>query len=73
MTDHAVTHGAAIPDRTQREAPTAKPAPEVQRKAEPVAEAPDYSSHTFAAASLFLIPLVTFILIVTMWYRVGGF
>lgn len=66
MTDHAITHGTAIPDRT--------PAP-VEDVAQPAveAEAPDYSSHTLAAASMFIIPLVTFLLIVVMWYRVGGF
>ena len=75
MTDHAITHGSAIPDRTVREEVVAEPAPREEAEAGPVVEAvaPDYSAQTLAAASLFIIPLVTFILIVTMWYRVGGF
>ena len=75
MADHAITHGTAVPDRTAREQVAADPAPREEEKARPAveAEAPDYSSHTLAAASLFIIPVVTFLLIVAMWYRVGGF
>lgn len=75
MTDHAITPGTAIPDRTVRAPVTADPAPQVEEKAPTAVEAegPDHSSQTIAAASLFILPLVTFLLIVAMWLRIGGF
>lgn len=70
MTEHAL--GTVLPHEAARPAPAATE-PEPRAEAELPVEEPAESSETLGAASMFIIPIVTFILIVTMWYSVGGF
>lgn len=69
MTEHAIgTHAVATKKAPiRKETPRAESEPRAEESVRPE------SGETLAAASMFIIPTVTFILIVTMWYSVGGF